>query len=90
MIMVDDAVWPYKGSLYCHMMSDKKGQAGLDELHAFASALGLKRAWFQDRRGYPHYDLSQNMRRLAIRKGAQAVTGTELIRRCKQGSNEHE
>lgn len=81
MIMVDEAIWPYKGTLYCHMMSDQAGQAGLDELHAFAASLGLKRSWFQNRPGYPHYDLSENMRRLAIRKGAQAVTGIELIRR---------
>lgn len=80
-IMVDEAIWPYRGTLYAHMMSDQPGQAGLDELHAFAAALGLKRTWFQNKPGHPHYDISQNMRRLAIRKGAQPVTGTELIER---------
>lgn len=80
-IMVGEAVWPYRGTLYCHMMSDQPGQAGLDELHAFAASIGMKRDWFQNKPGKPHYDMSKNRRFLAIRKGAQPVTDREMIER---------
>lgn len=43
--------------------------SSLEELHAMARELGLKRAWFQDRR-YPHYDLTASKRALAIQAGA--------------------
>jgi hypothetical protein len=33
--------------------------------------LGLKRAWFQDRSKYPHYDLTKSKRELAIKYGAR-------------------
>lgn len=80
-ILVDEAIWPYRGALYCHMISDLPGQAGIDELHTFAARLGLKRSWFQDKPRWPHYDLSKNMRRLAIRYGAQSVTAREMVER---------
>lgn len=81
-IMVDEAIWPFKHTLYCHMMSDQPGEAGLNELHAFAAKLGLKKQWLQNSSPRnPHYDLSQNMRRLAIRLGAQPVTARELMER---------
>lgn len=73
MIVVDDAIWEYRNDLYCHMTSDQPGQAGLDELHKFAATIGMKRSWFQDKPGHPHYDLGRNMRRWAIRKGATPI-----------------
>lgn len=46
----------------------------LEELHAFARALGLKRAWYQGTTGgFPHYDLTRNKRALAIQLGATKV-----------------
>lgn len=48
-ILVDDPIWPAHGRRFAHMISD----AGLEELHAFAAALGLPgRAFHAD-----HYDL---------------------------------
>lgn len=44
-----------------------------DELHAFATRLGLKRSWFQSKPGrpeYDHYDLTRNKRDLALKLGA--------------------
>lgn len=41
----------------------------LDELHAFAAHLGLKREWFQDH-FVPHYDLSPKRHAAALRLGA--------------------
>lgn len=51
-----------------HMQADT-----LDELHAFAQAIGLKREWFQERPGRPersHYDLTASKRDQAILAGA--------------------
>ena len=41
----------------------------LNELHAFAEQLGLKRDWYQGKQ-FPHYDLTKNKRRMAIENGA--------------------
>jgi hypothetical protein len=45
----------------------------LDELHAFAARIGLRREWFQSKPGRPendHYDLTSPGRELAIELGA--------------------
>lgn len=39
-------------------------------MHQFASRLGLKRGWFQDRTRYPHYDVTIQVRERALRLGA--------------------
>ena len=76
-VYVDQATWPYRGKLYCHMVADT-----LDELHTFAALLGVKRAWFSNKRGrnHPHYDLSATKREEAITLGAIAVTSSDLVR----------
>lgn len=56
--------WGWRLGPSCHLAADS-----LDELHAFARRLGLKRAWFQDGRK-PHYDLTAGRREAAIRLGA--------------------
>ncbi|HXQ60275.1 MAG TPA: DUF4031 domain-containing protein [Acidimicrobiales bacterium] len=54
-----------------------------EELHAFAAALGLRRAWFQ---GHPrdhlhdHYDVTDRLRQEAIHRGAVAVTWRQAAR----------
>lgn len=82
-ILVDDAIWPFRGGMYCHMMSDTAGPAGIAELHAFARKIGLKRSWFQNKPRHPHYDLSSQKRAQAIAGGAEAVTPLQLIERTK-------
>lgn len=57
----------------CHMLADS-----LDELHAMADRIGLKRAWFQPNSS-PHYDVSKERRKLAIQYGAVEVTNKELV-----------
>lgn len=59
----------------CHMWADS-----IDELHAFAKKLGLRRAWFQAHPRFPHYDLTVNMRRKAIAIGAVEKDLREHIR----------
>lgn len=63
---------------WCHMAID----ASLEELHAIAAKLGLRRAWFQNKPTHPHDDLTPAKRALAIWLGAQAISTHELVRRC--------
>ncbi len=53
------------GHRWCHLWSDD-----LDALHAMAAALGIRREWFQDRPGFPHYDLPPFRRERALALGA--------------------
>lgn len=62
-----------------HMQADT-----VEELHAFAERLDLKRAWFQQgSRGNvtAHYDLTAGKREQAIALGAVAETWREASRR---------
>ena len=76
MVYVDEARWPWKGQLWCHLAADS-----LDELHDFARKIGLKRQWFQEppKTRYPHYDLNANRRVVAVKRGAVEITGRELL-----------
>jgi hypothetical protein len=60
---------------WCHMFADS-----LEELHAMASAIGMKRTWFQDKPGFPHYDLVASKRAKAVALGAVEVDGREFVR----------
>ncbi len=77
-VYVDPSAFPFHGLLFCHMATD----GDLEELHRMAARLGLRRAWFQDKPGHPHYDLSPHLRALAVRCGAVEVSSIELIRIC--------
>jgi hypothetical protein len=56
----------------------------LDELHAMAQSLGLKRQWFQvSRSGMPHYDICQSKREHAISLGAVAIDRRKLVELVK-------
>jgi hypothetical protein len=74
-ILVDGAIWPHRGRLWCHLVSD----TSYDELHAFAAGLGIPRRAFQG----DHYDLPAELRDRALVQGATAVTGRELITRLR-------
>jgi len=52
-----------------------------EELHAFASKIGLKKEWYQCHPDHPHYDLttSRAMKR-AVYAGAKGVTGVFLFK----------
>ena len=81
MIVVDELrTYTGRGRLsgqWCHMTTDT---GDLDELHAFAARLGLRRAWFQDVRSAPHYDLRPTKRALAVTLGAKEITWREMGR----------
>lgn len=55
--------WNYPA--FCHLTADT-----LEELHKFAFDLGLKKDWFQDAPGNPHYKIVDNKRRVALGMGA--------------------
>ncbi|RYG38386.1 MAG: DUF4031 domain-containing protein [Burkholderiales bacterium] len=78
-VYVDREQIPWRGKLWCHLVADS-----LDELHAFASALGLKRSWFQDRASYPHYDVTMSMRERALKRGALSVGKTEMLKSARK------
>jgi hypothetical protein len=58
----------------CHMYADT-----VDELHAMAAKIGLKREWFQDDQRLPHYDLHQARRTKALKHGAYTHTRGEMV-----------
>lgn len=65
---------------WCHLMSDS-----IDELHAMADKIGLKREWFQvSKSGIPHYDITPSRRALAVKAGAQPAEATlEFLARMR-------
>ncbi len=67
-IYVDEAIWSWRGRLWCHMWSDKD----LEELNAMADKIGLLRSWIQTKnKTFIHYDITATKRIKAIRAGAQ-------------------
>ena len=82
MIYIDSlkACTPKKGWRWtssCHMFADS-----VEELHEFASKIGMNRTWFQAKK-LPHYDLTANRRQLALRMGAVEVDTSWVKQRIK-------
>ena len=61
---------PYPQALWSHVWPDIPDKQGVKELHAFAKRLRLKRKWFQNKPGFPHYDITHAFYGDAIRLGA--------------------
>lgn len=57
----------------CHMIADS-----VDELHAMAAAIGMRREWFQPT-SFPHYDVSLERRARALALGAIEVERRQLV-----------
>jgi hypothetical protein len=93
MIMVDELQrWPTKLRIFhagaCHLTSDEPKDGPLEELHAFAMKIGLRREWFQNHPLAPHYDLTVGRRARALAEGAIFVPARQqaLSRRAKRGA----
>ncbi len=59
-----------------HLMADTD-----EELHDMARRIGVARKWCQHEKfgkGYTHYDIAKDKRRLAIELGAKAITLREM------------
>jgi hypothetical protein len=74
-ILVDQAIWPWRGRRWAHLVSDES----YDELHDFAADLGIERRAFQG----DHYDVPDEYRTRAIELGATPVDARELVRRLR-------
>jgi len=70
-ILVDDAIWPWRGERWAHLISDRS----LAELHQFATGIGKKRVSFQG----DHYDVRVDEREAALAAGAIPVTSREIV-----------
>lgn len=68
-VYVDDAVVHWRGQRWAHLMADT-----LDELHAFATRLGIPRRTFQNKTSGAHYDVTTELRDEAIRLGATTIS----------------
>jgi hypothetical protein len=61
-----------------HLASD----TSWEELHHFASLIGLRREWFQDHPKHPHYDCTTERKRQTARHfGAELVGTREMMLR---------
>jgi hypothetical protein len=74
-ILVDPAIWHWRGRRWAHLVSDRD----YAELHDFAARLNLRRLGFQG----DHYDVDESTRTRAIELGAAAVPSRELLRRLQ-------
>ena len=73
-IYIDNARIIWANKVWCHLVADS-----LDELHAFAEDIGLKRQWFQASASYPHYDITLKTRSIALAKGAKIGSRKQII-----------
>ncbi len=74
-LLIDDALWEWRGRRWCHLASD----VGRQELHDIAHRLGLRRMGFQG----DHYDVPAELRDRAIALGAEPVPSRSLVRRVR-------
>lgn len=82
-IYVDNARIAWRGRQWCHLVADS-----LDELHGFAKSLGLKRGWFQAQASLPHYDVTVEVRDVALSRGAKQADRRTLVSRGRQLKSE--
>jgi hypothetical protein len=80
MVYVDKAQNAYGRMKMSHMLADT-----VEELHAMADKIGIKRKWFQPK-STPHYDICQSKRALAMENGAKEIDRlgvVEIIRKYR-------
>ncbi|MES9602797.1 DUF4031 domain-containing protein [Actinomadura sp. NPDC000929] len=76
MILIDPPLWPARGRVWSHMVSD----VSYEELHVFAAELGMPpRAFERD-----HYDVPSELYEAALLQGAEAVGCQELLLRLTE------
>ncbi len=69
----------WRGKIWYHLIADT-----IEELHEFAQSIGLKINWFQDHRFMPHYDVTENKRIVAVKKGAIVMSLREEGEKIRQ------
>lgn len=80
-VYVDAARNDYGNMRMCHMIADS-----LEELLAMADKIGVRRKWFQQSppASFPHFDIAQSKRALAVAAGAIEVNNRELVGHMKR------
>ncbi len=71
-VCIPNNKWPYNSA--CHLVADS-----VKELQLFAVRLGLHFTWSQSK-PIPHYDLTTNMRRRAIKFGAIEISPKKFLK----------
>lgn len=74
------------GREWCHLWCEPGDE---EALHRVAAALGQRRDWFQNREGFPHYDLTKGVHYKARRIGVPVVSLHEWVR-AKKGNGKTE
>lgn len=87
MILVDYCVpcrqtakWPCPEA--CHMFAFPG--VPLEDLHAMAKRIGLRREYFREHASLPHYDLSRTKQLIAISYGAKLVGRATVVEAMRQ------
>jgi len=71
------------GHMWCHLWCDPGEE---EQLHRLARQIGMQRAWFQDKPGFPHYDLVPPKAQRAINRGAVLTDLAEWLRQRRAES----
>ena len=66
--------WGFK---WAHLWCDPGDE---EELHRIAADIGLRPHWFQDKPGFPHYDIVPRRVPAAINAGAQPMELRQWVR----------
>ncbi|MDO8769435.1 MAG: DUF4031 domain-containing protein [Burkholderiaceae bacterium] len=78
MVYVDNTKNERHGREWSHLVADS-----IEELHQFAARHQLPRSWFHATAKYPHYDVTQWARRLALNGGAIPIARRDLILKAR-------
>lgn len=78
MVYVDTIGYPYGRMIMFHLLADT-----LEELHDMVDKIGVNRKWFQNKEGYPHYDICKSKKALAIKYGATEMRDREILQQVK-------
>jgi Protein of unknown function (DUF4031) len=74
-VLIDQPMWPAHGTLWSHLVSD----SSLEELHAFAEAVGLPARSFD----LDHYDVPAERYDKLVAAGAEPVSIRGLVTRLQ-------
>ena len=78
-IYVDFMQIEFKGYKWCHMLADT-----LQELHDFAALIEVDSRLFHRHASYPHYDVTVQLREIAIEYGAIPAGRKKIIECAKK------
>ncbi len=78
-VYVDFVKIPYRGYQWCHMLADS-----LQELHDFAALIEVDPRLFHQHASYPHYDITVQMRKIALEHGAMPADRRTIITSAKK------